>query len=70
MLPDLLFDVCFVDQCFSFSPSSFGLDHLDKVISLKLVYYCATIIISYCFILAVKVKKENVFSRFAQKACL
>jgi len=43
---------------------------LDKVISLKLVYYFATIIILYCFILAVKVKKENVFSKFVKKACL
>jgi len=43
---------------------------LDKVISLKLVYYFVIIIILYCFILTVEVKKENVFSKFVKKACL
>ena len=34
-------------------------DHLDKVISLNLLIFCYYLL--YCFILAVKVKKENVY---------
>jgi hypothetical protein len=45
-----------------------GTLNIDRI-SLQ-IYYFATIIILYCFILAVKVKKENLFSKFVKKSCL
>jgi len=44
--------------------------HLDKVISLKLVYHCVIIITLYYIMLAFNDKKENVCFKFVKKACL